>query len=293
MTIDARPSALLAAAGTGIQVGAAMVATRFAVDQAGPGSLAFLRYVVGVLCLLPFVLAMKRQPFATRDLAPMAALGIVQFGVLIALLNYALQHIPSARAALIFATFPLQTMLLSALIGRERLGAARVAGVALSFAGVAVALAGDAFGAETRGSHWLGTLAAFGSASCGAACSVLYRPYVARYPTLQVSAFAMFAAVLFLALLAANEGFFLATPRFTTSGWIAVLFIGFSSGIGYFLWLYALGNAAPTLATMFMSLSPVTAAIGGALMLGEPVSMAAVAGLLCVIAGLWLALRPG
>ena len=266
MTGDARPSALAAAAATGVQVGAAMVATRFAVDQAGPGSLAFLRYVVGVLCLLPFVLTMKRQPFAARDLAPMAVLGIVQFGVLIALLNYALLHVPSARVALIFATFPPQTMLLSTLIGRERLGTAKVAGVALSFAGVALALAGDAFGAEASGGHWLGTLAAFGAASCGAICSVLYRPYVARYPTLQVSAFAMFAAV---------------------------LFIGFSSGIGYFLWLYALGNAPPTLATMFMSLSPVTAAIGGALMLGEPVSMAAAAGLACVIAGLWLALRVG
>ncbi len=36
-----------AAATTGILVGAAMVATRFVIDQTSPASLALLRYVIG------------------------------------------------------------------------------------------------------------------------------------------------------------------------------------------------------------------------------------------------------
>src|SRR3954454_23427551 len=47
--------ALLAAAVTGILVGAALVASRGVVDLVGPASLAFLRYAVGVLCLAPVV----------------------------------------------------------------------------------------------------------------------------------------------------------------------------------------------------------------------------------------------
>src|SRR5262249_5201380 len=44
---------VLAAVATGVQVGSAMVATRFVVDQTGPASLALLRYAIGAGCLLP------------------------------------------------------------------------------------------------------------------------------------------------------------------------------------------------------------------------------------------------
>jgi drug/metabolite transporter (DMT)-like permease len=98
---------LAAAAVTGILVGAAMVATRFVIDQMSPASLAFLRYLIGTCCLLPALLASEPARYERRDLLPIALLGIAQFGILIALLNYALQFIPAARAALIFATLPL------------------------------------------------------------------------------------------------------------------------------------------------------------------------------------------
>ena len=45
---------LLAAAATGVQVGAAIVATRWVVDQTTPVSLAMMRYAIGFLCLLPW-----------------------------------------------------------------------------------------------------------------------------------------------------------------------------------------------------------------------------------------------
>jgi hypothetical protein len=50
----------MAAAATGVQVGAAMVATRFAVHDIGPASLAFLRYAIAVLCLVPPLLMSAR-----------------------------------------------------------------------------------------------------------------------------------------------------------------------------------------------------------------------------------------
>lgn len=49
------------------------------------------------------------------------------------------------------------------------------------------------------------------------------------------------------------------------AGWLAVLFIGVSSGIGYCLWQF------------------------GAAILGEGVSAPSIAGLVCVITGLWSA----
>src|SRR5947209_8875991 len=109
-----------AASVNGILVGSTIVATRFVIGQTSPASLALLRYFVGFCCLLPPVLWSARVPFERRDLAPIGLLGTIQFGVVVGLLNYALQFIPSARVALIFATFPLLTMIFAAVLGHER-----------------------------------------------------------------------------------------------------------------------------------------------------------------------------
>lgn len=54
--------ALLAAAATGVQVGAAMVASRFVVADVPPLTLALLRYSIGFCCLLPFFLETFMTP---------------------------------------------------------------------------------------------------------------------------------------------------------------------------------------------------------------------------------------
>jgi len=64
-----------------------------------------------------------------------------------------------------------------------------------------------------------------------------------------------------------------------------------SSGVGYFLWLWALGHAPATEVTVFLALSPFTAALLGALLLAEPITLTATGGLVCVAVGLWLAHR--
>jgi drug/metabolite transporter (DMT)-like permease len=269
-----------------VQIGATLVATRFVVDQLGPVTLALFRYAIGFACLAPPALLLARPRFALRDLLPIALIGIGQFGILIVLLNFGLRTVPSGRASLIFATFPLLTMLVAAALRYEALTARKTVGVLLTIAGVAVALA-EKLLAPAQG-NWLGEIAIFFSAFIGATCSVVYRPYLQRYPTLAVSAYAMFASVVFLLAFATTEHFFTAFPRLTVVSWYAVAFIGLSSGVAYFVWLWALAHASPTRVTAFLSLSPITAVILGEIVLAEPISGFAVAGLLCVVAGLWI-----
>ena len=278
-----------AAAATGILVGSAIVATRFVIDQTSPASLALLRYLIGFCCLLPPVLLSGRVKFERRDLVPIGLLGITQFGILITLMNYGLRFIPSARAALIFATMPLLTMIFATALGHERLTWAKTLGVLLTILGVGFVIGEKAVLLGGLADKWAGELAVFASAFSGAVCSVLYRPYLRKYPTLPVSAFAMLASVGFLAVLAAGEGFFSSLPRFTKMGWLAVVFIGINSGIGYYLWLWALNHTTPTKVTVFLALSPITATGLGALLLAERISMMSLLGLAFVVLGLWLA----
>ena len=276
-----------------ILVGTGMVATRFVIEQTDPVSLALLRYLIGLLCLLPPVLVSGWARFERRDVLPIALLGIGQFGILIVLLNFGLQYIGSGLGALIFATLPLATMTLAAALRYEALTPLKSAGVVLTVVGVAFALGGKLGLPAAAPGDWIGALAVFASALTGAVCAVLYRPYLRRYPALQVSAFAMLASVAFLTLLAAWQGSFGVVPRFTPGGWFAVLFIGVSSGVGYYLWLWALQHATPTKVTVFMALSPITAAALGALVLSEQLSALFLLGLGCVAFGLWLAQTKG
>jgi drug/metabolite transporter (DMT)-like permease len=292
--------ALWAAALSGVQVGAGIVASRFAVVEVPPLTLALLRYAIGFACLLPFALVvLHREPEAqteepppsqlARDLGAMAALGMVQFGVLIALLNWGLLHVGAASAALIFSLFPLLTMLLSAVLGRERIALPLFAGVLLSIGGVALSLAPKL--GQGHSTHWWGELAVFASACLGALCSVLYRPYLRRYPTVPVSAYAMLASVFLLALLALGEQWPQRLGGFGGAAWAAVAFIGVSSGIGYFCWLYALKHESPTRVTAFLALNPVTAALLGWALLHEPLPASTWGALGLIGAGLWLATR--
>tara|TARA_R110000787_G_scaffold16622_33_gene51099 strand:+ start:12751 stop:13653 length:903 start_codon:yes stop_codon:yes gene_type:complete len=281
----------LAAAITGIQVGAAMVASRFVLPDIDPASLAMIRYGVGALCLLPAYYTIRRARIATADMAPIAILGILQFGVLIAVMNYGLSLIPSGRAAVIFSSFPLLTMLFAAMLGRERLGLFRSAGVILTMGGVALALSHKLLTEGIGNGDWRGEIAIFISAATGALCSVLYRPYLQRYPTVQVSTLAMAASVLFLVVFAAYEGFFTTAPRLDQTGWVIVILIGLSSGGTYFLWLWALGRASPTRVTIFLALGPVTATALGWALLDEQVGPSFLAGLLLVATGIIIAHR--
>ncbi len=284
--------AIVAGTTTGITVGAAMVATRFVIAQTDPASLALLRYGIGTLGLIGPLLMIHRVPFARRDLLPIALLGIGQFGILVALLNYGLQFIGSGLGALLFATFPLMTMALAAALRMEALTIAKIAGVLLTAAGVGLAVSDHIALPDSGGNNLLGVIVVLASALTGAVCSVFYRPYLEKYPPLQVSVFAMLASVLFLTLPAAGEGFFTTLPDFTLGGWCAVLFIGLASSLGYYTWLLALKYATPTRVAMFLALGPVTATALGSVLLDEPITTLFLLGLAAVIAGLWLAHMP-
>jgi drug/metabolite transporter (DMT)-like permease len=117
--------------------------------------------------------------------------------------------------------------------------------------------------------------------------------YLDRYPTLAVSAMAMLAAAAFLGAPALGEGLPEALLGFGPAAWLAVGYVGVSSGVGYVCWLFALGRASPTRVTVFFALSPLTAIVLGGLALGEGVTTGLPTGAALVALSLWLTNRQG
>jgi drug/metabolite transporter (DMT)-like permease len=296
--------ALLAAAATGVQIGATIVASRAVIGEVPPLTLALLRYGIALLCLAPWIykafvpsppapLAQSAITFKSADVLAIAALGIGQFAVLVLLLNMGLQRIGAAQTALVFSLFPLLTLFLSALCGRERITPALLFGVLLSVAGVALALAPKLAEPSTAvNGDWWGEAAVLASAMIGAICSVLYRPYLQRYPTLPLSGISMLAAVLSLLLMAGASGGLVPLVRMSMHAWWVVTGIGVFSAMAYLWWLYALKHESPTRVTVFLALNPVTAGLCGHWFLHEPFTRTTLAAVALIGLGLWLATRP-
>jgi drug/metabolite transporter (DMT)-like permease len=271
----------------GVQVGAAMVASRYALQDVGIADLALLRYALALLVILPAALRLGIPRWPTRDLLPVALLGVMQFAVVILLLNLALERLPAGLAALLFTTAPLQGLLLAVALRQERLTWAKTAGALLALAGVALALGAPL----PPGIGPLPVLAALGSALAAALCSVLYRPYLARYPVPQVGAVAMTASVAVLLLPALGPGLLRAGRHLPPPTWGAIAFIGLGSGVSYLLLLWALQHTEASRVTLFLALGPIVALLLGGVLLGEAITLGAVAGTALVFAGLAVAHR--
>lgn len=284
--------ALWAAAATGVQVGLATVASRYVITQTTPLSLAFLRYLLGFALLLPGLLLVRRVRLANRDWLPVCVLGVGQFAILILLLNIGLKTVNAAQAAMLFSTMPLATWLLSALIDRHPPSVRRGLAILVCLAGVALAMSDKwRAGAPVSVTHWWGELAVLASALVGAICSIGYRPYLRRYPALQVGTIAMFASALVLGLAAAAEGSLAGLGNIDRGGWAAIVFVGASSAVGYFLWLWALNHESATRVTAFLSLSPICATLAGGWLLLEPFTALVLVGLAMTVVGLVMAAR--
>ena len=153
------PLPALAAATTGVLVGAALVATRSIATVVPPGSLALLRYSIGCLCLLPAFALRRSTRLPLLEALKIAGLGILQFAVVVGLLNLSLRSIPSARAALLFSLCPILTLVLESCLRRRIPSASSAVGAVLALGGVAIAFGWEAVQGP-GGMSWAGEGAA-------------------------------------------------------------------------------------------------------------------------------------
>lgn len=276
-----------AAAAAALSAGAAVVATRFVIGETDPVSLVFYRYLVSVICFLPILPAVwPRRGLDSREYLKIAVFGILFFVLFPWAFNAALQYNPAARAAVGLATIPIQTLIVAAAFGRERLAGGKIIGVGLAFAGIVIAFGVSVLGDEDA-DYLVGDGLMLLSVLCAAVYSVFSRPTLMRHGALFVTALGMGFAVLALLPYAVSHlgGFVL--PPLSVQGWAAVLFLGTIAGaIQFSLFMWALRWLPPTTTVLYLTLNPLTAMILGILLLGEKPTIDLFAGMALVIAGI-------
>lgn len=284
---------LAAFVGTTFTAGS-IVAIRFVIAESDPASLAFIRYLIAVLCLAPIaVYLMRGRRMGARDVVVVLVLGALFFGAFPYLLNTSLKYTSAARGALVLATAPLITLALGNLLRSERFTGAKLLGVLGAFAGVALAMLAGPGGLAGQGAYWIGDLVMLAATVLAAVYTIYSKPLLARHPALAVTALSMAGGLVVLAPFAQAQGAFVAWPAFSAAGWLAVVFLGIGGGAMQFgLWIWAVSKLTPTQAAIYLTLTPMTAILLANLILGEAVSPGLFAGLALVVGSILLANRP-
>jgi len=262
--------------------------TRYAIGATDPITLAALRFGLGFILLMPIALAFRSRWPQRRDWLAVACLGILFFGIFMALFNLSLRYTTAARGALALSTLPLLTMVVGAVLRIEPLSARKTSGVLVAMAGVALALATGL--ADAPAGAWRGDAIMVVAALCYALYNVWSRPFIARSDSLAFVTVGMGAGSGCLALLAWSSGGFAAAARFGAGQWTAVAYlVVIGAALTFFLWVFALARTTPTRVANAITLNPVTASIVAALLLGEPIGLNLVVGVAAVFAGIWIA----
>ena len=265
--------------------GSAAAVTRYLVGAADPITLAILRWVIGFAIVLPVALRLNvRWPQGWDRLA---VAGVCFFGLFFILYNIALGYTTAARASLALSTLPLQTMLAGALLRLETLTFRKSLGVAIAMIGVFAALA-SGLSSAPQGA-WRGELIMVGAVLCMAVYNVLSRPFIQRSSALGFLAVGMGAGALALLIVGGFTGSIGVVRAFNSHEWIAGLYLGASGGaLAFVLWVVALQHASPTRVANTMTVNPIAAATLAAVLVGEPITLNLVVGLLAVFSGIWI-----
>jgi drug/metabolite transporter (DMT)-like permease len=253
----------------------------------------FLRFsLAAVILFLLLRWRGQRLPrLSPREFVMVLVLGVLGISVYNCLFSYGLTLVEASRAALIVPTNPAFTALFAAILLKERLGAVRATGVALSVLGALWVLARGDFHAFSRFELGVGELVLVACIFMWSAYTLLGRVALSSLSPLALTAYVMAFGAAPLALFAWLEYSPLAAV--TWQGWAALGYLVVFGTVLPFLWFYegvkALGAAR---AAQFINLVPPLAVLEAVLLLDEAVTPGLLAGMALVAAGLYLTNKP-
>jgi drug/metabolite transporter (DMT)-like permease len=93
-----------------------------------------------------------------------------------------------------------------------------------------------------------------------------------------------------LVLVGSLTGSIATLNQFSTSQWIAGVYLGVAGGaLAFILWVLALERATPTRVANTMTVNPLAAGLLATQLVGEPITPNLILGLIAVFAGIWIA----
>ncbi len=267
------------------------IVVKSAVAVLPPIGFTFLRFLLASITLL--VLLRWREGtigMPRRDMLAILALGALGFGVYQMLWTTGLTTVAAGDSALIIAATPVLVALLAVVARSDVLTRVKLAGVLISFAGVAIVIASGP--GLSLGGSLAGEAITLLAAACWSVYTAFGAPFLQRYSPLRATTWATVAGTALLAPVAIVQLSTIDPASFTAEVGGAILYSGLlSAGISNVVVLHGVKVVGPTRTAAFQFLIPALAVGLAALLLREPIRAGQVVGGLVIVAGVLLTRR--
>jgi len=270
-----------------------VIVASFLKDILEPWQIAYFRWIIAAVCLLPFTLPaiIRQRRILWRHGWFVLALSAIGIAFSNTCVYYAANTVSAIDMSLISVTGPVFLLIFARIFSGTRLHGAQRIGLALTIIGLFLVLLHGRLN-SFRGMHLaIGDVWMFGMASTFGLYSYLMtkKPRgLGQTPLLAVTV--TIGALLTLPLFLYENTFNPLTAHNMTPTVIAImLYMGvFNSVLAYLFWNTALGKLGSLRAGSLYYLMPVFSTIAAHYLLGEQIFPAQLAGGLVILSGIWL-----
>ena len=273
--------------------GGSFASTKYALAQAEPMVILWLRLIIGMPIL--FAGLLWERSIRLPSIKEAVALFLMGFqGIFFhqAIQSYAMKTAGAANANWMMIATPALVAILGRIFLKEKISGRGICGMILAAAGVALVIGrGTVATANSGGFGSIGDLIILLSVLNWAVFLIVSR----RVLTKDLSpAFVIFWEMLF-ALIAATPfaiitgSDFSVIPSFTTGTWAALIFLGaFSSALAYIFWFKALSIFTVAKVAVFQFLQPIAGVVISYFLVGERFTPWLFIGGTMILCGVWL-----
>ena len=274
-----------------------LVLGRAAVEAVAPWTLAFLRWFLASLILVPLAGAglVAHRDALLREWPMLLLLGFLGMGICGGGVYMALKLTTATNATLIYTASPVVIVLLDALINRRKLPLSRALGVGAGFIGVAVIVLKGDLAALARLDLNVGDIGIVVAAIAWAFYSLLLkRRALQSFPTMPLFLAIAAAGTAVLVPFMLAEVALVGTFPSSLTAWASIVALAiFPSVLAFSAFQYGIKVLGPSLAGVFMYLLPPYGVALAVVFLGEAFRAYHAAGLALVFAGIVLATWAG
>jgi drug/metabolite transporter (DMT)-like permease len=249
-----------------------------------------VRVAIAAVALVAIALVMREGLPDRRTTWSLLGLGVLGNGLYQIFFIEGVARTQAGAASLVLASSPAFIAIIGWMRGVERAGPKRIAGIALSLAGMGLVIFGTRESTPGAPATLVGNLLVLAGCLCWSIFSVLLKPYTERVSGTQISALTMVGGAVPLLAISAGAIASAPWPTLPLGGWGALLYSGIVAlVIAYFCWYHGVRVLGPTRTAMYGNLQPVIALLFAWMMLGELPSAAQIAGAVAILGGLLLA----
>jgi len=264
--------------------GSSFLFIKLAVTAIPPLSLAAGRAALAAAAVVLFLYGTgERLPATGRAWLPMIVLGLLTAVIPYAAIAYGQQHIDSSLGGILFATIPVFSVVVAPLVlAEERLTWQRLAGVALGFSGVVLAIGPEAF--ADFGSQALGAGVTVLAALSYASGNIFARTLKGTGPVELAAGQLVVATLVLVPVSLLTDAPWTLTPGAMPLASLAVVAL-LNTAIPVLLMFWLIREAGASNASLLAFFMPVASVLLGVVVLGEALGWFTMAGFGLIILG--------